>query len=359
MAESRERDGWGGKYREYFNDDGEKIGESREVEGFSGRRTEYRDSNYKKTGESRTVEGFSGKRTEYRDSNYNKTGESRRWFGLSGPYTKHEGTGWFPGAQRKTKDAVSGVGGGGFYESGSSFRWAGSAVAIVAIVLVVGLLLAWGLGSMTSTNTRASNPAPRGTLAPAPRVTFSPTPPSTVRVPGSLAPRVKDDGPLPMPAQESAKYPPWERPKNESSVPTTMSGIWKGTVSQPGSSEYAVELRITGDPGIRVEYPTLACGGLLMRIEVNDDEMLLRERIEHNQQGRCISDGLVRLIAGSDGLFPYSNGQGRRVSLGFIYTDSLDRAREALRRGAGNDVRILDDAILAELGFFVRKVTPR
>lgn len=57
-------------------------------------------------------------------------------------------------------------------------------------------------------------------------------------------------------------------------------------------------------------------------------------------------------------LFPYSKGQGHCVSLGFIYTESLDRAKEALRRGAANDVRIIDDALLAELGFFVRKETP-
>ena len=84
-----------------------------------------------------------------------------------------------------------------------------------------------------------------------------------------------------------------------------MSGIWKGSVSQPGFAAYPVELSITPGTELKVDYPTLACGGSLMQWEVRDDAMLFRERLAHNSQRRCLNDGIVQLILRSDGRLRY------------------------------------------------------
>ena len=89
MGESRERDGFFGKYTEHFDDDGNKIGESREREGFFGKYTEDTDAQSNKIGESREREGFFGNYTEHTDSSGNKTGESREQDGFFGKYTEH------------------------------------------------------------------------------------------------------------------------------------------------------------------------------------------------------------------------------------------------------------------------------
>lgn len=92
MGESRERDGFFGKYTEHFDDNGNKIGESRERDGFFGKYTEHTDATGNKTGESREREGFFGNYSEHTDSSGSKTGESRERDGFFGPYTEHTNT---------------------------------------------------------------------------------------------------------------------------------------------------------------------------------------------------------------------------------------------------------------------------
>jgi hypothetical protein len=89
MGESRERDGFFGKYTEYFDDHNNKIGESRERDGFFGKYTEHTDTQGNKTGESREREGFFENYTERTDSSGSKIGESRERDGFLGTYTEH------------------------------------------------------------------------------------------------------------------------------------------------------------------------------------------------------------------------------------------------------------------------------
>lgn len=92
MGESREREGFFGKYTEHFDDDGNKIGESREREGLFGDYIEHTDTSGNKIGESREREGFFGDYTEHTDTSGSKIGESREREGIFGDYTEHTNT---------------------------------------------------------------------------------------------------------------------------------------------------------------------------------------------------------------------------------------------------------------------------
>ena len=112
MGESREREGFFGRYTEHFDDDGNKIGESREREGFFGDYTEHTDTSGSKIGESREREGFFGDYTEHTDTSGSKVGESREREGLFGEYTEHTGSVPYqhsPGRQ-KNRDPLSNAG---------------------------------------------------------------------------------------------------------------------------------------------------------------------------------------------------------------------------------------------------------
>lgn len=93
-GESRERTGFFGKYTEHSDTQGNKIGESREQDGFFGSYTEHINSSGNKTGESHEQEGFFGTYTEHVDAQGNKVGESRKRDGFFGRYTEHIGSGW-------------------------------------------------------------------------------------------------------------------------------------------------------------------------------------------------------------------------------------------------------------------------
>ena len=92
----------------------------------------------------------------------------------------------------------------------------------------------------------------------------------------------------------------------EDEEPDGLAGVWTGSVEQEGFGRYPVEIRIGNDRArIAVKYPTLFCGGFLVPTEIPGAELVLSERIEHNTQGRCLSNGRVKLVPNAYGGLRY------------------------------------------------------
>jgi len=153
IGESRERDGFFGKYTEHTDAHGNKTGESREREGFFGDYTEHTDSSGSKTGESREREGFFGDYTEHVDAQGNKVGESRERDGVFGRYTEHTGSGWLGKSADDTNNTATNsssgtsthTSGGGYSHSSSN----DSGGILVGLILLVILTALW-FGSQTN-----------------------------------------------------------------------------------------------------------------------------------------------------------------------------------------------------------------
>ncbi|MCK4468346.1 MAG: hypothetical protein KAU60_08340 [Desulfobacterales bacterium] len=147
IGESRERDGFFGKYTEHTDTEGNKSGESRERDGFFGKYTEHTDSPGSKTGESRERDGFFGRYTEHVDAQGNKVGESRERDGFFGRYTEHTGLGWrgsnnvSAGADSTSTNSFSSSSGYGAPLSGATPSDRSSSVASFIVFLVIGLFL--------------------------------------------------------------------------------------------------------------------------------------------------------------------------------------------------------------------------
>ncbi len=122
----------------------------------------------------------------------------------------------------------------------------------------------------------------------------------------------------------------------ENNALTELVGTWAGTVYQPGSETYPVEILVrSGGSTISVEYPTLSCGGSLARAESPGGQIFLRERIEHNERGRCITDGVVELELRLDGRlrygwhYPRTNPQTARSGVVALLTRTADVSNES------------------------------
>ena len=81
------------------------------------------------------------------------------------------------------------------------------------------------------------------------------------------------------------------------------ASTWVGMFDQPNFGEYPVLLSIRDDH-IRVDYPSLPCGGFLAFEKVEDGVAYLKEHLSYGQD-RCL-DGLEIQISKHEGLLRFA-----------------------------------------------------
>lgn len=106
--------------------------------------------------------------------------------------------------------------------------------------------------------------------------------------------------PLPPPTATAGPSP---------SVPEQFTGTWRSPkpVDQPGyHNVYHVEMTIHAPQGDRVgdvHYPGLGCRGTLRLVTAKPDELVIAERIEHQEPATpCVVEGRIRLTLTPTGL---------------------------------------------------------
>lgn len=78
---------------------------------------------------------------------------------------------------------------------------------------------------------------------------------------------------------------------------------WVGMFDQPNFGEYPVLLSIRDDH-IRIDYPSLPCGGFLAFDKIEGDIAFLKENLSYGQD-RCLG-GLEIQISKQDGLLRFA-----------------------------------------------------
>ena len=91
----------------------------------------------------------------------------------------------------------------------------------------------------------------------------------------------------------------------------TPSGLWQGIAldvrANAPPETYPVRIRVEGEE-VRVDYPTLACGGRLDRLRVVGDFVEYRERLTYGLD-KCIDGGRVALRPQGGRLLWYWTGE--------------------------------------------------
>jgi hypothetical protein len=100
-----------------------------------------------------------------------------------------------------------------------------------------------------------------------------------------------------------------------------LMGLWSGTLYQNNGTAYMANVTFNVETG-SVDYPSLACGGILRRLSVDGDKIFFREYLSYGH-GKCIDGGNVTLRLLANGLF--FQWDGRHLTRGDLAEGTLQR----------------------------------
>jgi len=97
-----------------------------------------------------------------------------------------------------------------------------------------------------------------------------------------------------------------------------FDGIWEGAGIQDDNSSWTIKVTIVGDQ-YSIDYPSLSCGGQLVLLSSNSNEMEFKEKLTYGKSN-CIDNGKTVIVkAGNNSAqFLWYYPDGRKGATGTL-----------------------------------------